>query len=66
MTLDEQNRLIEIYTQRGWKIDRNNEEWLSFSFYEHEEHEWFHDYNKKSGSCIRMNGRQKMKLVQSK
>ncbi len=50
--------LRRIFLLGGWKIDKDDEEELSFSFLEDEDHEWVDINYKKTGRCVRFNARQ--------
>ena len=66
ITEEMEKALIKKFTDAGWKCDRNDENYLGFSFYEDENREWVKDYNKKTGSFVHFNGRIKINLRQTK
>lgn len=54
------------YLESGWKIDRDDEEYLSFTKYENEDSEWCHDYNIKQKIMVTLNLRAKINLMSTK
>lgn len=50
--------LIEEMTNHGWKLETNNDENISFSFFDDEDYLFFRNYNKKDGNWLQFNGRQ--------
>jgi len=58
-----EDNLIAVYTANGWLIETNTDDRLCFAKYVDEDTEWMHDYFKKDGFCVKMNGRQKVNLI---
>ena len=61
-----EDAMIARYIENGWKIIQNDEDSLCFSLLQDEDHEWLHDWRRKSKFWMRMNGRQKVNLSISK
>lgn len=60
---DWEKALIEHMTSHGWLNDRNDENYVGFTWPEVTETEqWMRDYNKKTRSFVNYNGKQKVNI----
>lgn len=54
--------LIKYMAEKGWKLNRNDADKISFVFYQNEQYEWFREYDKKTKHFVQFNGKQEINL----
>ena len=62
ITKEECQSLKKKLESLGWTCDVDDEKRIGFTLYEDEAHEWIRDYNKETGMCYYMNGKQRVNI----